>query len=69
MRSVQRRSPLPARSPPTRTTNDKYLLHPHCGCNWYRTTALQFDWLRSRAPHRHRHAADGSRYPHHLFCG
>jgi len=28
VRSVQRRSPLPARSPPTRTTNDKYPLHP-----------------------------------------
>ncbi len=69
VRSVQRHSPLPARSPPTRTTNDKYPLHPPCGCNGYRTTAPQFDRLRSRAPHRHRHTADDSPYPHNRFCG
>jgi len=54
VRSARRRSPRSARSPPTRMTNNKYLLHLHCGCNRYSTTARPAPIQSPAPPPAHR---------------
>jgi len=47
-------APRSARSPPTRMTNNKYLLHLHCGCNRYSTTARPAPIQSPAPPPAHR---------------